>query len=131
MALQVELVSPEALLYEGTAQTVIARTTEGEIGIMGGHIPFVGTLVPGHIRVIAEDGSVQGLAVHGGFLEMSGDHLTILSDVAELSADIDVARAQDAKARAEAALAANSDDLDAAGALRRANARLAAAGVAA
>lgn len=128
MTLNVELVSPEALLYEGEASMVVARTSEGEIGIQTGHVPFVGTLLPGHIRVHQEGGAVQGIAVHGGFIEVSGTHLTILSDVAELAEDIDVARAQDARSRAESALATDSEDLEAAAALRRAHARLAAAG---
>ncbi len=131
MTLQVELVSPERLLFEGEADMVLARTVEGEIGFQTGHIPFVGTLLPGVVRAYAGDGSETRIAVHSGFIEVANDRLTLLSDVAELSADIDVARAQAARDRAEEALRADSADEDAAAALARATARLEAASSAA
>ena len=129
MPLHVELVSPERLLYEGEASQVDARTTEGEIGFQPGHIPFVGALLPWSVRVHGADGSEQRIAVHGGFVELSNDHLMLLSDIAELAEDIDVPRAEAAKGRAQEALAADEDDEKAQAALARANARLRAAGV--
>lgn len=127
-SLNVSLVSPEDILYEGDAKMVIARTEDGEIGIMAGHVPLVANLLPCRVRVFKEDDSVQAIAVHGGFIEVSGAHLTILSDVAELAEDIDVARATEAKARAEQALSQDNTDADAAAAFQRANARLSTAG---
>jgi F-type H+-transporting ATPase subunit epsilon len=128
MPLKVELVSPERLLYEGEASQVDARTADGEIGFLPGHIPFVGTLQPWVVRIQCTDGSVQRIAVHGGFVELSHDHVTLLSDIAELAEDIDVDRAQRALARAEEALRATPDDADAIAARERAVARLRAAG---
>ena len=127
-SINVSLVSPEAILYEGDATLVVAKTEDGEIGIQAGHVPLVANLLPCHVRVHT-DGGVQGIAVHGGFIEVSGGHLTILSDVAELADDIDVERARASKERAEQALAADNTDAEAAGALRRATARLMTAGV--
>ena len=127
MALQVELVSPERIVYEGEAVLVIARTTDGEIGFQAGHVPFVGNLVPSVVRIALEPGGIQHIAVHSGFIEVSNDHVTLLSDVAELAQDIDVARATAAKDRAEAAIRTDADNADAIGALGRAEARLLAA----
>lgn len=126
MPLHVELVSPERLLYEGESSEVLARTVEGEIGFLPGHIPFVGTLLPGVVQVYTE-GGIQKIAVHSGFIEVSNDHLTLLSDVSEMAEDIDVERARAALERAEQALSADSDDTEAAAAKARAMARLTAA----
>ncbi|NNE72069.1 MAG: ATP synthase F1 subunit epsilon [Acidimicrobiales bacterium] len=129
MPLQVELVSPERLLYEGESTEVLARTVEGEIGFLPGHIPFVGILLPGVVQVYTGDG-IQKIAVHSGFIELANDHLTLLSDVAELAGDIDVDRARAALERAEQSLAADADDADAQAAKARAEARLSASGTA-
>ena len=118
MALHVELVSPERILYSGEADMVIARTAGGDIAFLTGHAPFVGALGIGKVRVRQVDGSEEVAAVHGGFLEVKDNRVTILSDVAELVGQIDVPRARDALARA-------GDDEDA---RRRAEVRLDAAG---
>lgn len=123
MPLHVELVSPERLLYEGESSEVLARTVEGEIGFLPGHIPFVGTLLPGVVQVYTDNG-IQKIAVHSGFIEVSNDHLTLLSDVSELAEDIDVDRARAALERAEEALRADGNDAEAAAAKARAMARL-------
>ena len=124
MPLHVELVSPEQIVFEGEADLVIVRTTNGEIGFQPGHVPFVGVLNVAEARLQMSDGTRQSLAVHRGFVELANDHLTILSDVAELATDIDVDRAQAAKQRAEQALASDGEDREAAGALARANVRI-------
>jgi F-type H+-transporting ATPase subunit epsilon len=125
MTLHVELVSPERILWTGEAEMVIARTLEGgEIAFLTGHAPFVGALDIGRVLIREEGGADQLLAVHGGFVEVSHDRVTILSDVAELKDQIDVARARTAKERAEAAVRADGDDAEAADALRRADLRL-------
>ncbi len=124
MALQVELVSPEGILYEGDADMVIARTMEGgEIAFMSGHVPFVGTLAAGAVRIFEAGGAVKTLAAHRGFVSVANERVSILSDVAELSESIDVARAEAAKTRAEEALR-NGENEDLRAALRRAEVRL-------
>ena len=127
MALQVELVSPEEVVLATTASMVLVRTTDGDIAFQPGHVPFVGVLLPERVRIFGPDGDTQLIAVHSGFVEVAGDKVAILSDVAELAGDIDVNRATTAAERARAALAADPDDAEAAAALQRAEVRLAVA----
>ena len=127
MTLRVELVSPERVVYEGEAELVIARTTDGEIGFQPGHVPFVGNLVSSVIRIALSDGGVQRIAVHSGFVEVSDNHVAVLSDVAELAEDIDTDRAKNALDRANELLAGDSANEEAAKALQRAEVRLLAA----
>lgn len=126
--LRVEVVSPERVLFSGNATQVITRTLGGgEIAFLPGHAPFLGALTENHTRIYLADGTVQDLAVHLGFVEVGGDHVSILSDAAELAQDIDVKRAQEAAARAEEQMRSeHSAEVEAD--LRRAQARLAAAG---
>ncbi len=124
MVLQVELVSPEGILFEGDADMVIARTVDGgEIAFLSGHVPFVGSLAGGAIKIVQSGGQTQLLAAHRGFVSVSHDRVSLLSDVAELADGIDVERAEAAKARAEDALR-TGDDAEARAALRRAEVRL-------
>ena len=127
MPLHVELVSPERIVYEGEAELFIARTTDGEIGFQPGHVPFVGNLVSSVIRIALSDGGVQRIAVHSGFVEVSDNHVALLSDVAELAEDIDTDRAKNALDRANELLAGDSENEEAAMALQRAEVRLLAA----
>jgi F-type H+-transporting ATPase subunit epsilon len=128
MTLTVEVVSPEAILFEGQANMVVARTLGGgDIAFLTGHVSFLGALDDWPLRVIQDDGQVT-FAVHGGFVEVSDDRVTVLSDVAEQSNGIDVARATAARERAEAAVRADPDDTEAQDALRRASTRLEVAG---
>jgi F-type H+-transporting ATPase subunit epsilon len=130
MTLAVEVVSPEAILFSGDAEMVVARTLGGgDIAFLTGHVSFLGALDDWPLRVIQEDGQVT-FAVHGGFVEVSHDRITVLSDVAEQSNGIDTSRATAALERAEAALRADPDDTDAHDALRRATVRLEVAGAA-
>jgi F-type H+-transporting ATPase subunit epsilon len=128
MTLQVEVVSPERIQWQGEADMVIARTVGGgDIAFLTGHAPFVGALEIGKVTIRPAQGEDEVVAVHGGFVEVSDDRVTILSDVAELASQIDVDRARDAAERAEATLRAE-DDAEAEAALRRAHVRLAVAG---
>ena len=127
-ALRVEVVSPERVLFSGEAKQVITRTLDGgEIAFLPGHISFLGALTENHTRIYLSDGNVQDLAVHGGFVEVAPDHVTILSDSAELAEAIDIKRARAALERAEAA-SRGDHDATVESALRRAHARLSAAG---
>ncbi|CAN5454977.1 hypothetical protein BH18ACT1_BH18ACT1_14400 [soil metagenome] len=123
MALQVELVSPEQILYSGEAEMVVARTSEGDIAFLTGHSPFIGSLGIGAVTIRTTEGTEEKAAVHGGFVEVSGDRVTILSDVAELASQIDRNRAQRAVEDAERR-ARETDDAEAEGALRRARLRV-------
>jgi F-type H+-transporting ATPase subunit epsilon len=126
---EVQLVSPEQVLYVGEADMVIARTLGGgEIAFLKGHAPFLGALADSTVRLVLTTGGQERFAVHGGFVEVAHDRVIVLSDVAELASDIDTSRAQAAKARAEEALRMNADDEDAQAALKRAEVRLEVAG---
>lgn len=126
--LTVEVVSPESVLYSGEATMVITRTLGGgEIAFQAGHSAFLGALIENHTRVFLADGSVEDIAVHGGFVEVSDNKVSILSDAAEVGSMIDVERARAAKARAEERLR-SEHDAEAVSALSRAQARLSAAG---
>lgn len=126
--LRVEVVSPERVLFSGEARQVITRTVDGgEIAFLPGHTAFLGALVENHTRIYLVDGTVQDIAVHGGFVEVAPDHVTILSDTAEISGDIDVERARHAQLRAREAMR-GEHDAEVESALRRAHVRLAAAG---
>ncbi len=127
MPLHVELVSPERILYSGDAEMVVCRTLEGgEIAFLAGHAPFLGALGVGMVRIKTVDGGEEAAAVHGGFVEVRDNRVIVLSDVAELASQIDVERARRAKEAAERK-ESGMDDAEAEAALRRANARLAAA----
>jgi F-type H+-transporting ATPase subunit epsilon len=117
----VSIVTPEKEVWRGEADLVIARSPEGEFGIMRGHIPFLAALVPGLVTV-AGGGSRKNYLVPGGFLEASGTmddyHVIVLADEAEDAGDIDAAEAmkrleearhkaeEDVEERAEAELRA-------------------------
>ena len=119
--LHVELVSVEREVWSGEASSVIARTTEGEVGILPGHAPMLGQLADGGtVRILQDGGSEVRAAVHGGFLSVTEQGLTVLAEVAELADDIDESRARAALERART----EGDEA----AARRAESRLRAAG---
>ena len=124
MAMQVELVSPERILFSGEATSVTARSAGGDIAFLTGHAPFIGALEICVVKIITEGGAEQFFAVHGGFVEVSDDRVTILSDVAELAEDVDVSRAERARDKAQEELRANPDDEEAEAALKRAEIRI-------
>ena len=125
MTLHVEVVSPERILFSGDAKFVKARTTDGEIAFLSDHAPFIGALGIGEVVVALEDNDERvHVAVHGGFVEVRENNVSLLSDVAELADQIDTGRAREAKTRAEQALKSGEDDGDAELALRRAEVRL-------
>jgi F-type H+-transporting ATPase subunit epsilon len=122
--MHVELVSIEAAIWSGEATAVFGRTTEGELGILPGHTPLLGALEPGYpVRIVQEGGEELRVAVHGGFLSVHRDGVSVLAEQAEVSDDIDVARAREALNRTT-----DEGDSDEVAAHNRALARLRAAG---
>ncbi|HSV67725.1 MAG TPA: F0F1 ATP synthase subunit epsilon [Mycobacteriales bacterium] len=123
--MHVELVSVERLIWSGEASMVIARTTEGELGVLPGHTELLGQLVDdGVVRIRQDSGEDLVVAAHGGFLSVTKDGVSVLAELAEVSTDIDVERARRALDAARAA----GDDPDARQAEFRALSRLRAAG---
>lgn len=91
----VELVAVERRLWSGKANFVVAQTTEGEIGILPGHEPVLGQLVEGGVvKIETTDGEHLAAAVHGGFLSVTADRVSVLAESAELGDEIDVAAAK-------------------------------------
>ncbi len=123
--LQVELVAVERKIWSGEARMVVARTTEGELGVLPGHAPLLGQLAEGGVVTIRTDsGDDLVVAAHGGFLSVTAKGVSILAETAEISTEIDVERAREALRRAES----GGDDPEALAAGRRAQSRLRAAG---
>jgi F-type H+-transporting ATPase subunit epsilon len=101
--LHVEIVTAERELYNGEANLVSAPGSEGRMGILPRHAALLTTLAPGELR-IELNGAEEPLFVSGGFLEVSNDSVTVLADTAEHAEEIDEARAQEARRRAEESL---------------------------
>ncbi len=118
--MRVELVAPDRPVWSGEAEAVYARTTDGELGVMAGHVPLLGELAPGPVRIVRDVGELAA-AVHGGFLSVTADGVSILAELVELAEEIDVARA---KRDVERARQAAEDDVDTLARGRRAEARL-------
>jgi F-type H+-transporting ATPase subunit epsilon len=91
VTLQVALVIPDRELWSGEARTVIAKTTEGDIGVLTGHSPMFGILADGSLVEILSDVSSVKAAVSGGFLSVADDRVSILAAQAQLGEDVDVA----------------------------------------
>ena len=127
-AMRVEVVSPERVLFSGEATQVITRTLGGgEVAFLAGHAPFLGALIENHTRIYLVDGKIVDVAIHGGFVEVSNNKVSLLTDLAELGSEIDRARAQRAAEAAQERLR-GEHDAETVAALSRAHARLAASG---
>ncbi|MFD4987898.1 F0F1 ATP synthase subunit epsilon [Streptomyces sp. NPDC058374] len=100
--LHVELVAADRSVWSGEATLVVARLTTGDVGIMPGHQPLLGVLESGPVTIRTSDGKTVAAAVHGGFLSFADDKLSVLAEIAELSGEIDVQRAERALERAKA-----------------------------
>ena len=99
------LVTPEQVVREGEVEAVMMRTDLGEATFLAGHTPLIGSIVPGLVRFQHEDGTIERVAVHGGFVHVRSEGVTVLAPVAERAADIDVERARRALEDAEQRLA--------------------------
>ena len=116
--LQVELVTAEGRVLSQEADFVRAPGLGGELGVLPHHIPLMTPLRTGEV-LVRNDGKEEYLFVAGGFLEVLPDRVVILADVAERAEDIDEARAQEARKRAEDALAQDQTNAEAAAMLER------------
>lgn len=98
--LRCEIVTQERVVYDRMVDMVIAPGVEGELGILPRHVPLLTALAPGELRVkIGEEH--ESFAIGGGFMEVQPDHVSVLAQTAEHAAEIDVARAEAARVRAE------------------------------
>jgi F-type H+-transporting ATPase subunit epsilon len=81
---RVDVVSPEATVWSGEADFLVARTTEGELGVLADHEPTMAALTTGAV-IIEQGGTRTTIGVHGGFLQVLGDHVTLLTDRAQVA----------------------------------------------
>ena len=128
MPIRLEVVTGERIVYSDDVDSVVARGSEGELGILPHHAALMTTLIPGELR-ISKGGQETLLAVGGGFMEVLPHKVTILADTAERADEIDEARAEEARKRAQNRLtdASKGEPIDvmrAQAAMRRAVVRL-------
>ena len=79
-ALQVELVAADRKVWTGEASQLLARTTDGELGILPGHTPILGVLVEGEVRITPSDGQVVSADIGGGFLSVDHDRVVVVAE---------------------------------------------------
>lgn len=108
-AFNIEIVTPDGLKYSGEVESLLVRTTEGDIEILAGHTDFLASLATGRARLIV-DGKTRLASASGGFLSVKGGKVRMCATTFEFAEDIDLKRAEEAKARAEAALSNARDD---------------------
>ena len=111
-AFALKIITPDRVFYEGEAIMVELRTTEGEIGVFKNHIPLTCVVAPGLLRIRESDKETKVAALISGFVEILQDSMTILAEVVEWSDEIDLARAEEAKERAEKRITEKADDTD-------------------
>ena len=126
-SIRLDIVTAERAVYSEDVDMVIAPGVEGQLGILPHHTPLMTTLQPGELRV-RKGGEEVSLAISGGFLEVRPDRVLVLADTAERAEEIDIARAEEARHRAQERLAERQvpevDSARAEAALRRSLARL-------
>ncbi len=120
-ALQVELVAADRLVWSGEAKMVIARTVEGDVGVLRGHQPMLSLLREGVVDIQDTEGQTWVAAVDAGFLSVANNRVSILAERAELSHEIDLEKARRELERAQSA---GEDTDEAIEAVRRAEARI-------
>lgn len=123
---QLEIITPDRVFYKGEASMVEFTSVDGEMGVYKHHIPLTTVLMPGIVTITEANGKKEA-AIHAGFVQILGEKITFLAEVAEWPDEIDVNRAQAAKTRAEERLRSHSAEIDVARAemaLRRALVRL-------
>jgi F-type H+-transporting ATPase subunit epsilon len=110
MPLKLEIITAERVVYSADdVREVVLPGVEGELAVLPKHAPLMTMLRPGIMRIVHEDREEE-LAVHGGFLEVRDDRVTILADAAERAEEIDVARAEAARRRAQELMAQRRRD---------------------
>ena len=123
---QLRIITPDRVFYEGEVDMVEFNTTEGEIGVLPGHIPLTVIIKPGILNIYEADGEKQA-ALHSGFAEILPERITILAEIVEWPEEIDEHRAEEALQRAEERLRSRTPETDIARAetaLQRAMARI-------
>ena len=110
--IHVDVVSAESSIFSGEAKFVALPGESGELGILPGHTPLITRIRPGSVRIEMADGGEEFVFVAGGILEVQPNAITVLADIAIRGADLDEAKAMDAKRRAEEEMATRSSEID-------------------
>ena len=110
--IKVDVVSAERSLFEGQAKFVALPGEAGELGVLPGHTPLITRIKPGTVKIVLEDGTEESIFVAGGLLEIQPHHVTVLSDTAIRAADLDEAKAIEARRKAEDSLRNAKDKAD-------------------
>ena len=124
--IRLEVVTPEKMVFSDDVDLILAWGVEGQLGILPHHAPLMTILQPGDL-VFRKAGKEESLTISGGFLEVRPDKVVVLADACERAEEIDVARAEAAKQRAQEALKTAATEVDVAAAeaaLRRSLARI-------
>jgi F-type H+-transporting ATPase subunit epsilon len=103
MPLQLEIVTPEKLAYQGEVDSVQLPGSEGELGVLPHHAPLISTLGAGELR-LRKGGEDESFAIVGGFLQVLPDKVVVMAETADMASEIDLERAQEARRQAEQAL---------------------------
>ena len=111
MNLLLEIITPQNVVYKNEVDSVIAPTVNGEITILPNHIGLLTQITPGEL-IVKKENKDQSIAITGGFLEVNSNHVSVLADFAVKSEDINVARAEEAKKRAEALMKEKTTEKD-------------------
>jgi F-type H+-transporting ATPase subunit epsilon len=107
--MQVEVVSADEVVWSGEATNIIAKTVDGDIGILANHSPVLAVLVPGGVEIVCPDGAREIVAVEGGFMSVSRGRVSILSEYARMAQEISLRDAEKDLAEAEAAIDGGDD----------------------
>lgn len=106
-----QIISPTRIFFDGDVDMVEMKTTEGEIGVLAGHIPLTAILQPGVVRIKQADGTKEA-ALHDGFVEIRKDKVTVLAESCEWPDEIDLSRAEEARERAERRIKSGKKEVD-------------------
>lgn len=106
---KLQIITPEKTVFDGETEQIIVRTTVGDVGILNGHEPYCAAISIGQMRIMI-DGTFRRAATSGGIIKVSKEKTTVLVQTCEWSDEIDVERANAAKAAAEERLKAAKDD---------------------
>ena len=109
--IHLKVITHEKIVFEGDIDELYVQALDGRLGILKNHVPVIVTLGVGVTKVV-QDGASQCIATSGGILQFAHNKATILTDLAEMECDIDIARAKQARERAEARLKAKEETLD-------------------
>ncbi|SHI23813.1 F0F1 ATP synthase subunit epsilon [Ferrimonas marina] len=112
MTVHLDVVSAQEKLFSGLVETLQVTGSEGELGILPGHVPLLTAIKPGMVRIVKQHGKEELIYLSGGFLEVQPDNVTVMADVAVRAEEIDVEAAREAKRAAQERIANAGVDFD-------------------